>query len=95
MVRWILWGSHCRLPMQVDQIGSRLLNPGVLHQRFCPMYPTPLKHHAGAAVRSEAIVVFVRRHLPGWHGMLIGYFECHKLPVSGAWVSRGFTNLAK
>ena len=57
MVRWILWGSLCRLPMQVDQIGSRLLNPGVLHQRLSPMYPTPMKHLVSAAVRSEATEV--------------------------------------
>ena len=36
-MRWILWGSVCHLPMQVDQIGSRLLNPGVLHQRLSPI----------------------------------------------------------
>lgn len=73
-MRWILWGSVCHLPMQVDQIGSRLLNPGVLHQRSSPMYPTPLKHFASAAVRSEAIDVFGRRHLSGWRGVLIACF---------------------
>ena len=59
------------------------------------MYPTPMKHLVSAAVRSEAIVVFVRRHLPGWHGMLIGYFECHKLPISWAWVSRALIKTRK